>query len=237
VALNFALTVFDDFLMAAMVRAPVVQAVVFDMDGVLVDTEPDWDSARREIAEAAGGRWHPQATTDMIGMSAPEWSRYMHDELGVDLEPEEINRRVVARMLERVADGPPLLPGAAAAVETLAARWPLAVASSANRPVIDAVLEASGLARFFAATVSSEEVARGKPAPDVYLAAARALNVDPPAVVAIEDSANGIRSAAAAGMVVVALPNAHFPSDTEALSQASFVIAALDELGPLSRSW
>jgi HAD superfamily hydrolase (TIGR01509 family) len=237
VALNFALTVFDDFLMAAMVRAPVVQAVVFDMDGVLVDTEPDWDSARREIAEAAGGRWHPQATTDMIGMSAPEWSRYMHDELGVDLEPEEINRRVVARMLERVADGPPLLPGAAAAVETLAARWPLAVASSANRPVIDAVLEASGLARFFAATVSSEEVARGKPAPDVYLAAARALNVDPPAVVAIEDSANGIRSASAAGMVVVALPNVHFPPGAEAVGQASFVITTLDELGPLSRSW
>jgi HAD superfamily hydrolase (TIGR01509 family) len=211
--------------------------VVFDMDGVLVDTEPDWDSARRDAAHAAGGRWHAQATTDMIGMSAPEWSTYMHDELGVDAEPEEINRQVVARMLERVAEGPPLLPGAAAAVETLAARWPLAVASSANRPVIDAVLEASGLARFFAATVSSEEVARGKPAPDVYLAAARALNVDPTAVVAIEDSANGIRSAAAAGMSVIALPNVHFPPGADALAQASVVITTLDELGPLSRSW
>jgi HAD superfamily hydrolase (TIGR01509 family) len=219
------------------VRAHVVQAVVFDLDGVLVDSERDWDSARRDAAQAGGGRWHAQATTDMIGMSAPEWSTYMHDELGVNAEPEEINRQVVARMLERVADGPPLLPGAAGAVETLAARWPLAVASSANRPVIDAVLEASGLARFFAATVSSEEVARGKPAPDVYLAAARALNADPAAVVAIEDSANGIRSAAAAGMAVVALPNAHFPPGAEALGQASFVITALDELGPLSRSW
>jgi HAD superfamily hydrolase (TIGR01509 family) len=173
----------------------------------------------------------------MIGMSAPEWSRYMHDELGVDAEPDEINRRVIASMLERVGSGPPLLPGAAAAVESLAARWPLAVASSANRQVIDAVLKASGLARHFAATVSSEEVARGKPAPDVYLAAARALDVDPSAVVAIEDSTNGIRSAAAAGMSVVALPNVHYPPDADALAQADFVIGALDELEPLSRSW
>jgi HAD superfamily hydrolase (TIGR01509 family) len=215
----------------------VVSAVVFDMDGVLVDTERDWDAARRQVAEASGGRWHPDATTDMMGMSAPEWSRYMHDELGVDLDPEEINRRVVAQVLERVERGPPLLPGAAAAVEGLAARWPLAVASSANRPVIEAVLEVSGLARFFAATVSSEEVARGKPAPDVYLAAARALNVDPSAVVAIEDSANGIRSAAAAGMVVVALPNVHYPPDAAALAESDFLIGALDELEPLSRSW
>ena len=218
-------------------QAEVVQAIVFDMDGVLVDTERDWDAARREVAQASGGRWHPDATTDMIGMSAPEWSSYMHDALGVDVEPKEINRRVVAQMLERVGSGPPLLPGAAVAVERLAERWPLAVASSANREVIDAVLGASGLARFFAATVSSEEVARGKPAPDVYLAAAEALDVDPSAVVAIEDSANGIRSAAAAGMVVVALPNTNYPPDADALAQSGFIISALDELEALSRSW
>ena len=173
----------------------------------------------------------------MIGMSAPEWSRYMHDELGVEAEPEEISRRVVAEMLERVASDPPLLPGAAAAVESLTAHWPLALASSANRSVIDAVLKAAGLGRFFAATVSSEEVARGKPAPDVYLAAAKALGVDPSAAVAIEDSANGIRSAASAGMVVIAMPNVHYAPDAEALAQADFLISALDELEPLSRSW
>ena len=110
---------------------------------------------------ASRRRWHQRATTDMIGMSAPEWSRYMHDELGVEAEPEEINRRVVADMLDRLASGSPLLPGAGAAVEGLADHWPLALASSANRPVIEAVLESSGLARFFTATVSSEEVARG----------------------------------------------------------------------------
>jgi HAD superfamily hydrolase (TIGR01509 family) len=207
------------------------------MDGVLVDTERDWDSARREVARALGGEWRRGATTDMIGMSAPEWSRYMRDHLGVEAEPREISRRVVGRMLERVEAGPPLLAGSAAAVEGLAAHWPLALASSANREVIDAVLRAAGLARFFAATVSSEEVARGKPAPDVYLAAARALELEPTALVAIEDSANGIRSAAAAGMTVVALPNAHYPPDADALVKADFVIKNLDELEPLSRSW
>ena len=210
-----------------------VRAVVFDMDGVLVDTERDWDSSRREVAQALGGRWTPDATTDMIGMSAPEWSRYMRDELGADAEPDEINRRVVASMLERVGEGPPLLPGAAAAVEGLAARWPLAVASSANRPVIEAVLDATGLARFFKAVVSSEEVPRGKPAPDVYVAAARALDVDPSDAVAIEDSSNGIRSAANAGMRVVALPNEHYPPDADALARAEFVIRGLDELESL----
>ena len=214
-----------------------VRAVVFDMDGVLVDTERDWDAARRQVAQAAGGRWRPRATADMMGMSAPEWSRYMHDELGVEAEPEEINRRVVEQVLERVRGGLPLLPGAAAAVESLAARWPLGVASSANRPVIEAVLDVSGLARFFAATVSSEEVPRGKPAPDVYLAAAEALGVEPTAAVAIEDSSNGIRSAAAARMTVVAVPNAHFPPDADALALADFVVGALDELEQLSESW
>jgi HAD superfamily hydrolase (TIGR01509 family) len=215
----------------------VVRAVVFDMDGVLVDTERDWDAARRRFAEEAGGRWHPQATADMMGMSAPEWSRYMHDELGVEAPPDEINRSVVERVLERVGSGPPLLPGAAATVESLAARWPLGLASSANRPVIDAVLHSTGLARYFAATVSSEEVARGKPAPDVYLAAAEALDVEPGQAVAIEDSANGLRSAAAAGMTVVAVPNAHYPPDDEALAVADFVVGGLEELESLSRSW
>lgn len=214
-----------------------VRAVIFDMDGVLVDTERDWDASRRQVAEALSGTWKPEATTDMIGMSAPEWSLYMRDELGVDGKPEEISRRVVEEMLRRVGSDPPLLPGAAEAVEAMARRWPLGLASSANREVIDAVLQGSGLAPFFAATVSSEEVDRGKPAPDVYLAAANALVAEPADAVAIEDSSNGIRSAAAAGMTVVALPNAHYPPDAEALCLAEFTLGSLDELEALSRSW
>lgn len=205
-------------------------AVVFDLDGVLVDSEGEWDRARRELAEECGGRWHERASTDMLGMSAPEWSAYMRDELAVGLEANEIDRRVVERVLAGLRRGLPLLPGAVEAVERLAAEFPLGLASSANRAVIDAVLDLSGMARRFRATASSEEVQRGKPSPDVYLAVAEALGVDARRTVAVEDSANGIRSAHAAGMAVVAWPNPHFPPAEEALDLAALVIDSLDEL-------
>jgi HAD superfamily hydrolase (TIGR01509 family) len=165
-------------------------------------------------------------------MSSVEWSRYMADELGVRAEPEEISAEVVRRMLARYAERLPLVDGAVEAVERMAARWPLGVASSSNRELIDAVLELSGLAPFFRATVSSEEVARGKPAPDVYLEAARRLGVDPRRAAAVEDSHSGIRSARAAGMRVVAIPNASYPPDEDALAEADVVLASLDELTP-----
>src|SRR5919204_3475216 len=188
-----------------------LDAVVFDLDGVLVDSERAWDGARRTVVGEAGGRWRPEATRAMMGMSSPEWSRYLRDERAVPLTAEEINDRVVSRLLETYERDLPLLPGAVAAVKRLAARWPLGLASSANRPVIDLVLAASGLTESFAATVSGDEVRRGKPAPDVYLAAASKLGVDPARVAAIEDSTNGLRSAPAAKMVVVGLPNQGFP--------------------------
>jgi HAD superfamily hydrolase (TIGR01509 family) len=168
----------------------------------------------------------------MMGMSAPEWSRYLQDELGVPLTPARINDRVVAALLADYRRGLPLLPGALDAVARLAARWPLGLASSANRTVIDVALELSGLASSFAATVSSEEVAHGKPSPDVYLAAARALGVEPAHAVAIEDSANGLRSAVAAGMTVVAIPNREFPPAADALALADATLGGLEELTP-----
>jgi HAD superfamily hydrolase (TIGR01509 family) len=205
--------------------------VVFDLDGVLIDSEARWDEAREGVAREHGGRYGPDATTAMMGMSAPEWSRYMGSELGVPLAPEEINRLVVERMLAGYDRGVPWLPGAREAVERLAAgAGPLGLASSANREVIDRVLELGGLAGHFAATVSSEEVARGKPAPDVYLEAARRLGADPGACAAVEDSANGIRSAVAAGMRTIALPNPRFPPPGEVLASAAVVIAGLDQL-------
>ena len=188
-----------------------VDAVVFDLDGLLLDSEQLWDEAREELARERGGRWHPEAQRDMMGMSSPEWSRYMHDRIGLRESPEEINRLVVERMLALYDADLPLLPGAVEAVERLGERWPLALASSSNRPLIDRVLELSGLARWFRVTVSSEEVARGKPAPDVYLEAAQRLGVDPASAAAVEDSHNGIRAARAAGMAVIAIPNPHFP--------------------------
>jgi HAD superfamily hydrolase (TIGR01509 family) len=208
-------------------------AVVFDLDGVLVDSEPAWDAARRAVIAESGGRWKEGATRAMMGMSSPEWSRYMSRELGAQLDPGEINERVVATLLaEYEANGASLLAGAYDAVRELAAHWPLGLASSANRGVIDTVLAAVGLVRCFAATVSAEEVARGKPAGDVYLAAAAALGVEPARAVAVEDSSNGLRAAAAAGLAVIAVPNASFPPTPDALELASVVIGSLTELTP-----
>ncbi len=209
-----------------------IEAVVFDLDGVIVDTEQTWDEARRGLVEESGGRWSERATADMMGMSSPEWSRYMHDEIGLAEPPEEISAEVVRRLEALYRERLPLVPGAVEAVRRLAARWPLGLASSSNRPLIDLVLELSGLEPCFRATVSSEEVPRGKPAPDVYLEAARRLAADPRRSAAIEDSENGIRAAAAAGMRVIALPNRAFPPSAGALDEAAAVISSPDELMP-----
>ena len=204
-----------------------IAGIVFDLDGLLLESEQVWDAAREELVRKRGGRWHERAQRDMMGMSSPEWSRYVHEQLGVPDPPEEISAEVVRRLERLYRERLPVIPGAREAVERLAGRWPLALASSSNRELIDLALELMGVAQDFAATVSSEEVARGKPAPDVYLEAARRLAVDPKAAAAVEDSHNGIRSAKAAGMRVVAIPNRHFPPDEEALAQADVVLDSL----------
>ena len=192
-----------------------IDAVVFDLDGVILDSEQVWDEAREQLARERGARWHANAQRDMMGMSSPEWSRYMRDVIGLPEPPEEISAEVVERLAAIYRERLPLCPGAVEAVERLAERWPLAIASSSNRPLIDLVLELAGLAASFRATVSSEEVPRGKPAPDVYLEAARRLGVPPERCAAIEDSANGLRAAAGAGMRVVAVPNPRYPPDAK----------------------
>ncbi|HKF15026.1 MAG TPA: HAD family phosphatase [Gaiellaceae bacterium] len=207
-------------------------AVVFDLDGLLLDTEQLWDEVREAITRERGGRWHDRVQADMMGMSSVEWSRYMHDVLGLRDPPEELNRLVVQRILERYSQRLPLVDGAVEAVRRLAEHWPLALASSSNREVIDAALELMAVSDLFRATVSSEEVAGGKPAPDVYLEAARRLGVAPENAVAIEDSTNGIRSAKAAGMHVIAVPNPHYAPPDEVLAQAELVLPSLAELTP-----
>jgi HAD superfamily hydrolase (TIGR01509 family) len=208
----------------------VIAAVVFDMDGVIVDTEQVWDEVREQLVSDWGGRYSPDAQHAMMGMSSGEWSRYMHEELGLSQSPAEINDEVVRRMLERYRVALPLVDGAVAAVRSLSRSFPLAVASSSNRPLIDTVLDTAGIADCFAATVSSEEVARGKPSPDVYLEAARRLGVAPRRCIAVEDSANGIRAAAASGMRVVAYPNRRYPPSAEAVAFAHVVIDSLADL-------
>jgi HAD superfamily hydrolase (TIGR01509 family) len=208
----------------------VIDAVVFDLDGVLVDSEEIWDRAREQLAKERGGRWHDGAHRDMMGMSSKEWSRYMHDVIGLEEPPGEINREVVRRLTELYGEHLPVIPGARHAVERLAARWPLGLASSSNRELIDLVLELLGVRALFEATVSSEEVARGKPAPDVYLEAARRLGVHPTRAAAVEDSQNGILAAKAAGRRVIAIPNSHFPPGEDALAAADEVLASPAEL-------
>jgi HAD superfamily hydrolase (TIGR01509 family) len=209
-----------------------MKAVVFDLDGLILDTEELWNEVREGLARERGGHWSDQAQADMMGMSSTEWSQYMHDVVGLPEPPEEINREVVDRMLERYTRQLPLIDGAVAAVKRLAVEWPLGLASSSNRVLIDRVLEVSGLAPYFKAIVSSEEVVRGKPAPDVYLEAARRLEIDPASATAVEDSASGIRSAHAAGMHVIAIPNSAFPPPDEVLALADVVLESIKELRP-----
>ena len=209
-----------------------VVAVVFDMDGVIVDSEQRWEAVRRRLVITSGRAYPDEATRKMQGMSAPEWEAYLHDELGVPGTPAEIGRRVVAEIEASYRADLPLIPGVDEAVRALAARFPLGVASSSNRELIELALDLAGLADAFQAVVSSEEVERGKPAPDVYLEAASRLGIPPEHCTAVEDSSNGIRSAHAAGMRVVAVPNRAYPPAADAVELADVVLDSIRELTP-----
>jgi HAD superfamily hydrolase (TIGR01509 family) len=209
-----------------------IEAVVFDLDGILVQSEELWDAARRELAAEHGIEWPPGATDAMMGMSSKEWSRYVHDEVGVPDPPEEINRKVLERLVERYRRDLPWIPGAQEAVRRIGARFPLGLATSSNREVIDIVVEAGGFSDLLAVTLSSEEVDRGKPAPDVYREVMRRMGVDPASTAAVEDSTNGLLAASAAGMRVIAIPNDAHPPAEKGLAVADVVLDSLDELTP-----
>jgi acetate kinase len=207
-------------------------AVVFDLDGVLVDSETQWDEVRRELAAKAGRPWPADATKAMLGMSTAEWSAYMTDVVGVPGPREKVASAVIGAMVDRYRSRLPLTAGAVDAVRRLGAVWPLGLATSSPRVLIDAVFTTAGLADAFDAAVSTEEVAAGKPSPDVYQEVARRMGVDPGRAVAVEDSANGLRSATWAGLRVIALPNEAFPPGREALALAGAVVHSLDEISP-----
>jgi HAD superfamily hydrolase (TIGR01509 family) len=206
--------------------------VVFDLDGTLIDSEQVWADVRRPFVLDHGGTWHERAQATMIGMRTTEWAQYIHDDLGVALPPEQIAAQVVDAVTKSLVQSLPILPGAQAALERLAGAYPLGLATSAALPVARAVLEEAGWARFFKAVVSADEVVRGKPAPDVYLCTLELLGAAPAESAAVEDSANGIRSAAAAGLAVVAIPNHHYPPDADALTLAATVLPNLAALEP-----
>lgn len=209
-----------------------ITAVVFDLDGVLIDSEPIWDRVRRDYVEAAGGTWREDSQEVMMGMSTQEWSAYLSRDLGVGRPPGEVASAVIAGVAAVYGEQPPLFPGAVAVVRSLAGAYLLGLASSSPRDLIGIVLRAAGLASTFWATVSTEEMARGKPAPDVYLEAARRLGVEAARCAAVEDSANGLRAAAAAGMRVVAIPNPRYPPDEDAIALADMTLPKVAALGP-----
>lgn len=207
------------------------RGIVLDMDGTLTDSEQTWDVVRRGLAAADGVPWPEEATTAMMGMSTPEWSAYLVETVGLKGTPEDAAARTIGGMAEAYATGQiPVLGGAVDAVRRMAEIAPLAVASSSPAVLIDAGLELLGIGELVGVRVSTESVARGKPAPDGFLEACRQLGLDPAETVAVEDSTNGLASALAAGMKVVAVPPHFHPPAPEMLARAHVVIDHLDEL-------
>jgi HAD superfamily hydrolase (TIGR01509 family) len=209
-----------------------IEAVVFDLDGVLVDSEPVWEQVRRQVVAEHGGHWAADAQQRLMGMSTGEWARYLSQDLGVGLPPERIAALVIERMAARYTDHLPLMPGAVEAVRRLAARWPLGLASSSPPSLIETVLDTASLRSSFLTTMSTEQVSHGKPAPDIYLAVAARLGRKPERCAAVEDSSNGLRSAAAAGLHVIAIPHPKYPPAPDALEKASVALTSLSELTP-----
>jgi len=207
-----------------------IQGFVFDLDGVLVDSEPVWEQVRRGLVAERGGHWAPDAQRRIMGMSTPEWAGYLSGDLGVGLPPDEVAALVIDRMVARYREQVPFMDGAVDAVHRLAARWPLGLASSSPPRLIETVLQSAGLRSCFAVVMSTEQVVHGKPAPDIYLAVTAELGCPPPDCAAVEDSSNGLRSAAAAGLRVIAIPQPRYPPDPDALAQASLVLPNLAEL-------
>ena len=207
-----------------------IDAVVFDLDGVLIDSEPAWGEVRRRYVLAAGGRWPDGAAEAMQGMATREWASHLRDELGVDRPVDAIAEDVIGEMAAAFGSSPPLMTGAVEAVRRVGERWPLGLASSSPARLIAAVLDAAGLTDAFAVAMSTEELGRGKPAPDVYLAVSSRLGVAPELCTAVEDSTNGLRAALAAGMRVVAVPTASYPPAPDVLAQADAVLGSLGEL-------
>lgn len=201
---------------------PRFAGAVFDLDGVLADTEHLWEESWRR---ASGAVWDDGLTGRMQGMNSHEWARTLAEHLGRPQDAEAIRQQCIAHVVAQIDAGRgPLLPGARELVEDVAKRCPIALASSAARPVIDRILTSNGIDGLFSATVSSEEVARGKPAPDVYAEAVRRVAFTGRGL-GFEDSGNGIRSAHAAGLYVIAIPNPQYPPAPDAVALADFVAA------------
>ena len=210
-----------------------IAAVIFDLDGVIVDSEIWWDEVRQRFAAERGRPWGEADRIAVMGANSRGWRRIMRERLALDEPEERIERAIVGGVVDRfAAEGPPIIEGAAEAVRRIADGWPVAVASSAHRDVIDAALRSVGLTEHLPVIVSSDEVEHGKPEPDVYLEAARRLGVAPERCLVVEDSYNGVRSGRAAGMTVVLVPNRSIPPAEGTHELADLVLDSLADLDP-----
>ena len=208
----------------------VVEAVIFDIDGLLIDSEPVWDRVRRGMAEEAGTTWNEADHQAVMGVSSEEWADYMIERLELQQSRSEVIDGVIERMAESYRGGIPWLPGALAAIDLAAAHYPVALASGSHRTLIDVVTADDAVSGTFEVIVAADEVGAGKPAPDVYLAAAERLGVEPSACVCLEDSGNGILSGVRAGMRVIAVPDPRFPPAEEILERPDLVLSSLTDL-------
>lgn len=206
-----------------------IAAVMFDMDGLLVDSEPVWDEARSMMARSVGKSWNRADHKAVMGVSTEEWVDYMIRRLDLNLPPQTVETEIIAQMVALYERRIPFFKGASKAVALAADAFPTGLASGSPRRLIDTVTRHPALKDKFKAILSADQTGRGKPAPDVYLAAAAALAVAPEVCVCLEDSGNGILAGKSAGMRVIAIPDPRFPPSTEKLAQADVILESLSQ--------
>lgn len=204
-----------------------IKAIIFDLDGLLVDSEPHWNEARRQMATERGKDWNQDDSKACMGVSTRTWANYMIRRLELDLSPDHVVSRIVGTMQAFYAHQIPYLPGAVEAVDLAARFYPTGLASGSHRSLIDTVLNDTPMRGKFKAVVCSDQVPAGKPASDVYLETARELGVKAVDCVCLEDSVNGILAGRAAGMKVIAVPDHRLPPSQEVLHQADIVLPSL----------
>lgn len=208
-----------------------IDTIVFDMDGVIVDTEEIWNEVRHDFAVNHGGTWKRELDQPKVmGANSQQWAVSLRENNGVDLPVEEILRGIIDGLKERFGRELPVIEGAPEAIARLGRRYRLGVASSSPLEFVEYALEMAGVRERFAVVLSSDEVESGKPLPYVYLEACRRLDTAPNRAVAVEDSANGIKAAHAAGMAVIAIPNPGFPPSPESLALADAQLRSVAEL-------
>jgi HAD superfamily hydrolase (TIGR01509 family) len=211
--------------------------VIFDLDGVIVDSEIWWDEVRRDFAISHGRAWTLDDRAAVMGANSRQWSETMRTRLELDLDAETIQDAVVDGIVQRYErEGAPTIDGAVDTVRRVAATIPIALASSSHRRAIAAALAATGLGDAFEVVVSSDEVDHGKPAPDVFLEAARRLGADPSTILVVEDSLNGLKAARAAGMTVALVPNHSVPPAEGAEAFADVTLERISDLAPETMS-